>query len=156
MKKAFIICFLLILLNINSFCQGKKILLSLDTKITDLIELLGEPASKKVIPFEAKNDYDDIWYIYDSAEICTYRIVQKVSKIRIKSNNFILDVNGKYITCGYKKNEIEVLLGQGTLEREDSKGNEYYYYPSADLSEVDVIYDNNSTATEIYFAYSNP
>ena len=154
MKKTINIFFLIILLSINSFCHEKKSLLSLDMKITDLIEFLGEPDSIKVIPYESKKDYDDIWYIYDSAEICTYRIVQKVSKIRIKSNNFILDVNDKYITCGYKKHEIDALLGQGTLEKKDTKGNEYYYYPSADLSEVDVVYDNSSTAIEIYYAYS--
>lgn len=86
-KKCLITILLAIFMSYLSFSNENKIIFSLDTQISEVIELLGEPREMKIEEYP-KHDYDSICYFYDSLNLYRYRISKGLYLIRLKSNKY--------------------------------------------------------------------
>ena len=154
-KKCLITILLAIFMSYLSFSNENKIIFSLDTQISEVIELLGEPNEIKIEEFP-KHDYDSICYFYDSLNLYRYRISKGLYLIRLKSNKYHIQIDNKIITCGLSKTEIDKLFNNGTIDGHDSQGNTFYYYGLTNLRELRILYDKNHKAIRIDYGYSNP
>lgn len=156
MKKILSLILLIDFLGLPIFCNDNKIQLKLDTDITKIIEQLGEPKSISVEEFTSNTNFDTICYEYEHVKIYTYRITQVISKIKLLSNEFLLCIDDKILTCETDKKTIDILFSEGSFDGKASSGNEYYYYPLTNLREIEVLYDKSFKAIEILYGYSTP
>ena len=154
-KKCLITILLAIFMSYLSFSNENKIIFSLDTQISEVIELLGEPNEIKIEEFP-KHDYDSICYSYDSIDFWKYRGFPEIRLLKLKSNKYQIQIDNKIITCGLSKTEIDKLFNNGTIDGHDSQGNTFYYYGLTNLRELRILYDKNHKAIRIDYGYSNP
>ena len=155
MKKYLIVFLLSICSMFFAFANDSKIIFTLDTQISDITEILGEPNEIKIEEFP-KHDYDSICYLYDSLNLYRYRISKGLYLTRLKSNKYQIQIDNKIITCGLSKTEIDKLFNNGTIDGHDTQGNTFYYYGLTDLRELRILYDKNHKAIRIDYGYSNP
>lgn len=155
MKKYLIVFLLSICSMFFAFANDSKIIFTLDTQISDITEILGEPNEIKIEEFP-KHDYDSICYFYDSLNLYRYRISKGLYLIRLKSNKYQIQIDNKIITCGLSKTEIDKLFNNGTIDGHDTQGNTFYYYGLTNLRELRILYDKNHKAIRIDYGYSNP
>lgn len=155
MKKYLIVFLLFICSMFFAFANDSKIIFTLDTQISDITEILGEPDEIKIEEFP-KHDYDSICYFYDSLNLYRYRISKGLYLIRLKSNKYQIQIDNKIITCGLSKTEIDKLFNNGTIDGHDTQENTFYYYGLTNLRELRILYDKNHKAIRIDYGYSNP
>ena len=155
MKKYLFVFLLFISSMFFAFANDSKIIFTLDTQISDITEILGEPDEIKIEEFP-KHDYDSICYFYDSLNLYRYRISKGLYLIRLKSNKYQIQIDNKIITCGLSKTEIDKLFNNGTIDGHDTQGNTFYYYGLTNLRELRILYDKNHKAIRIDYGYSNP
>lgn len=156
MKKKWCIYFIAILINHRLICNDNKIELKLNISIPDVIEILGEPKNISTEDFSYNHDFDMICYEYETCKIFSFRVSQAISKIQSVSNQILLNIDNKKISCGISKAEIDSLFKEGILDGKDSYGNRYYYYSLTKLREFDVLYNESNIAVEIIYGYSTP
>lgn len=154
-KKCLITILLAIFMSYLSFSNENKIVFSLDTQISEVIELLGEPNEIKIEEYP-KHDYDSICYSYDSIDFWKYRGFPEIRLLKLKSNEFYINIDGKLITCGLEKKEIDKLFNNGTLFRKEKYNNKYFYYCLTNLREIFILYDDDFKVIRIEYGYVEP